>query len=206
MLKRLLMLITFILPTTVSAQQQTIVVVGDSLSAAYGMTQKEGWVNLLAIKMKEATLPYRIVNTSISGETTHGALARFSTIISTHQPTIIIIALGGNDGLRGMPLKAMKQNLASMIQSAQTANSDVLLAGMQLPPNYGRTFTQKFSNSYQQLADEYNIALLPFLLKGMDQDLTLFQSDGIHPLNSAQPMILDNVWPHLMPLLTTAAQ
>ncbi len=181
--------------------------VGDSLSAAYGMAQKEGWVNLLAIKIKQAALPYRIVNTSISGETTHGALARFSAIISAHQPSIVIIALGGNDGLRGMPLKAMKQNLASMIKSAQSANADVLLAGMQLPPNYGRTFTQKFSNSYQQLADEYDIPLLPFLLKGMDQDLTLFQPDGIHPLNSAQPIILDNVWHHLLPLLTaTAAQ
>ncbi len=180
--------------------------VGDSLSAAYGMAQKEGWVNLLAIKMKEAALPYRIVNTSISGETTHGALARFSTMISAHRPTIIIIALGGNDGLRGMPLKAMKQNLASMIKSAQNANADVLLAGMQLPPNYGRTFTQKFSSSYRQLADEYNVALLPFLLKGMDQDLALFQPDGIHPLNSAQPIILDNVWHHLLPLLTTEPQ
>ncbi len=169
------------------------------------MAQKEGWVNLLAIKVMEATLPYRIVNTSISGETTHGALARFSSIISIHQPAIVIIALGGNDGLRGMPLKAMKKNLASMIKSAQSANADVLLAGMQLPPNYGRTFTQKFSSSYHQLADEYNVALLPFLLKGMEQDLTLFQSDGIHPLNSAQPMILDNVWHYLLPLLTIAA-
>jgi len=180
-------------------------VVGDSLSAAYGMAQKEGWVNLIAIKIKDEALPYHIVNTSISGETTHGALARFAAIINAHQPAIIIIALGGNDGLRGMPLKAMKQNLASMIQSAQTVNADVLLAGMQLPPNYGRSFTQKFSSSYQQLADEYDIALLPFLLKGMDQDLTLFQRDGIHPLNSAQPMIRNNVWHYLLPLLTATA-
>ena len=179
--------------------------VGDSLSAAYGMAQKEGWVHLMAIKVKEATLPYRIINTSISGATTHDALARFSAIISVHQPAIIIIALGGNDGLRGMPLKAMKQNLASMIQSAQTANADVLLAGMQLPPNYGRTFTRQFSNSYRQLADEYGVTLLPFLLKGMEQDLALFQPDGIHPLNSAQPMILENVWHHLMPLLMVTA-
>jgi len=180
-------------------------VVGDSLSAAHGMAQKEGWVNLLAVKIKAAALPYRVVNTSASGETTDGALTRFKGIIQAHQPAIVIIALGGNDGLRGLPLKAMKQNLANMIQSAQAANAQVILAGMQLPPNYGRTFTQDFSNSYRQLADEYGVVLLPFLLKGMDQDLSLFQRDGIHPLNSAQPIILENVWPYLLPLLTTAA-
>jgi acyl-CoA thioesterase-1 len=205
MLKRLLIFVTLILPTTAAAQQQAIVVVGDSLSAAHGMAQKEGWVNLLALKIKAAALPYRVVNTSASGETTHGALTRFKGIIEAHQPTIVIIALGGNDGLRGLPVSAMKQNLANMIESAKTANARVLLAGMQLPPNYGRTFTQNFSNSYQQLADEYSITLLPFLLKGMDQDLALFQRDGIHPLNSAQPIILDNVWPYLQPLLTSAA-
>lgn len=179
--------------------------VGDSLSAAHGMAQKEGWVNLLTLKIKAAALPYRVVNTSASGETTDGALTRFKGIIEAHQPSIVIIALGGNDGLRGLPVSAMKQNLANMIESAKTANARVLLAGMQLPPNYGRTYTQNFSNSYQQLADEYGITLLPFLLKGMDQDLTLFQRDGIHPLNSAQPIILDNVWPYLQPLLTSTA-
>jgi len=160
----------------------------------------------MAQRIRTEALPYRIVNSSISGETTHGAHARFAAIINAHQPAIIIIALGGNDGLRGMPLNAMQQNLASMIELAHAANAQVLLAGMQLPPNYGRTFTQKFSSSYVQLADEYNVALLPFLLKGMEQDLTLFQRDGIHPLNSAQPVILDNVWHHLLPLLTTAAK
>ncbi len=195
----------FILPTTASAQQ-TIVVVGDSLSAAYGMAQKEGWVALLAQRLNDAHLPYRVINASISGETTHGALTRFNGILRAHQPNITIIALGGNDGLRGLSLNAMKSNLAAMIEAALAAQSEVVLAGMQLPPNYGRPFLRRFAQSYRTLADEYNITLIPFLLKGMEQDLTLFQRDGIHPLNSAQPLILENVWVYLLPLISTDKQ
>ncbi len=165
------------------------------------MAQKEGWVNLLALRIKAEQIPYRVINVSISGETTHGALTRFKGILTAHQPKIVIIAVGGNDGLRGLSLNAMKKNLAAMIEAAQAVQAQVLLAGMQLPPNYGRTFTQHFANSYQQLANDYNVALLPFLLKGMEQDLSQFQRDGIHPLNTAQPMILENIWEYLLPLI-----
>lgn len=204
MFKRLLLLIS-ILPivilSTAAAAQQTIVVVGDSLSAAYGMTQKEGWVNLLALRLKAEQRPYQVINTSISGETSYGARTRIKEILKAHQPSIVIIAIGANDGLRGLSLKAMKENIALMIEKAQAQQSLVLLAGMQLPPNYGRKFAARFANSYQQLAQQYNVALLPFLLKGMEQDLSQFQRDGIHPLNSAQSSILDNVWSQLQPLL-----
>ena len=176
-------------------------VVGDSLSAAYGMAQKEGWVNLLAERLKAEQRPYRVINTSISGETSHGALARFRGIIREHRPEIVIIAIGANDGLRGLSLNAMKKNIAAMIEAAQASQAEVLLAGMQLPPNYGRRFSQRFAASFQQLADEYNIALLPFLLKGMEKDLSLFQPDRLHPLSSAQPIILNNIWRILLPLL-----
>ncbi len=200
MLKPLLILIALILPTTVAAQQ-TIVVVGDSLSAAYGMAQKEGWVNLLAQRLKAEQRPYRVINTSISGETSHGALTRFRGIIREHRPEIVIIAIGANDGLRGLSLNAMKKNIATMIETAQASQAAVLLAGMQLPPNYGRRFSQRFADSFLQLADEYNIALLPFLLEGMEKDLSLFQPDRLHPLSSAQPIILNNIWRILLPLL-----
>lgn len=165
------------------------------------MVQKEGWVHLLAERIAQQQLPYRVVNASISGETTQGARTRFKAILESHQPTVVIIALGGNDGLRGLALSTMKENLAVMIEQTLESHASVLLAGMQLPPNYGHTFTERFSASYRQLAQQYNVALLPFLLKGMEQDLTQFQRDGIHPLNSAQPIILDNVWLHLKPLL-----
>ena len=200
MLKRLLIIIALILPTTVTAQQ-TIVVMGDSLSAAHGMAQKEGWVNLLALRIMAEKLPYRVINTSISGETSHGALTRFKGMLASHQPEIVIIAIGANDGLRGLSLNAMKKNLATMIEAAQASQSQVLLVGMLLPPNYSRAFSQRFASSYQQLANEYNIALLPFLLKGMEKDLSLFQRDRLHPLNTAQPIILENIWQRLRPLL-----
>jgi len=181
-------------------------VVGDSLSAAHGMVQKEGWVSLLALRLIREQWPYRVINASISGETTHGARTRFKDILATHRPSVVIIALGGNDGLRGLSLNAMQENLATMIEAAQHGRSQVLLVGMQLPPNYGSTFTTRFANSYHQLAQQYNVALLPFLLKGMERDLALFQRDGIHPLNSAQPLILENIWPHLLPLLNKPAK
>jgi len=194
------MLFALIVPVTAVAQQ-TIVVMGDSLSAAHGMAQKEGWVNLLALRIDAEQRPYRVINASISGETTQGALTRFEGILATYQPEIVVIALGGNDGLRGLSLNAMKKNLAAMIKQAQAAQAQVLLAGIQLPPNYGRTFNQRFADTYQQLANEYNVVLLPFLLKGMEADLSQFQRDGIHPLNTAQPIILDNVWQSLLPLI-----
>jgi len=169
------------------------------------MAQKEGWVKLLALRVKAKQLSYRVVNASVSGETSHGARIRIKGIIERHQPAIVIIAIGANDGLRGLSLQAMKKNIAVMIEVAQAQQSQVLLAGMRLPPNYGRRFSNRFANSYRQLAQEYKVTLLPFLLKGMEQDLTQFQRDGLHPLSSAQPLILDNIWSQLQPLLKPSA-
>lgn len=199
------MLFVLTLPATAIAQQ-TIVVVGDSLSAAHGMAQKAGWVNLLTLRITQQQYPFEVINASISGETTQGARTRYREILTAHQPAIVIIALGGNDGLRGLPLKLMKENLSVMIEEAQREQSLVLLAGMQLPPNYGRHFTSRFADSYRQLAQQYDVALIPFLLAGMEHDLTHFQADGIHPRSSAQSLILETVWPHLLPLLEQAQQ
>jgi len=179
----------------------TLLIVGDSLSAAYGMPVDQGWVSLLQQQLAAERYPYTLVNASISGDTTANARARLPETITRHRPAIVILELGGNDGLRGLSLAAMKDNLAAMISAAQQAGADVLLIGVELPPNYGTHFTDKFRGVYRELADEHQVALLPSLVDGVGTRPELMQRDGIHPNVTAQPLIAARVREALLPLL-----
>ena len=173
---------------------QTIVVFGDSLSAGYGIQQNQGWVALLQTRLSQQKLPYKVVNTSISGETTSGGLARFGEVLSTHKPSILILELGANDGLRGLPVTEMRSNLNKMVLQAKAAKTKLILVGMKIPPNYGQKYSRDFSASYAILAKQHKIKLVPFLLEGVAGKPSLIQDDGLHPLAAAQPALLDNVW------------
>jgi acyl-CoA thioesterase-1 len=181
--------------------EKSILVFGDSLSAAYGIAQTRGWVALLAERLKRERPDYSVVNASISGETTAGGAARISKALAQHKPAIVILELGANDGLRGLPLEQMKQNLASMIEQAQKAGTRVLLVGMKLPPNYGPEYTRAFDSAYPELAKRYKTALVPFLLEDFAEKMELFQPDRIHPTEEAQPLMMERVWKALQPLL-----
>lgn len=174
---------------------------GDSLSAEYGIARGSGWVTLLDERLKQEKIAAQVVNTSISGETTSGGNARLPSLLAQHRPDIVVIELGGNDGLRGLPLAATEANLQSMIVAAKKNKARVLLVGMRLPPNYGRDYTEKFFGMYAKLARAHQVALAPFLLEGIADQTQLMQADRIHPQAAAQPVMLDNVWPHLKPLL-----
>jgi len=178
-----------------------ILVMGDSLSAGYKMRISEGWVALLEKRLAAEHLPHRVINASISGETSSGGLNRFPGALRKHQPEIVIIELGANDGLRGLPLSLMRKNLQRMITSAQQNNAQVLLLGMRLPPNYGPRYTQGFAQTFTELARQYKTGLVPFLLKDVATQASLMQRDGLHPTAAAQSRILDTVWPHLLSLL-----
>jgi acyl-CoA thioesterase I len=180
---------------------QTIVIFGDSLSAAYGLQQSEGWVTLLENKLKQQKLDYKVVNASISGETTSGGLGRFKAMLSTHKPNIVIIELGANDGLRGLSVHEMQSNLNSMITQAKDAKAKILLLGMRIPPNYGIQYTQQFSETYASLAQKHGLILVPFFLDGIAGDPSLILDDGLHPKAIAQAKLLENVWPQLIKLL-----
>jgi acyl-CoA thioesterase I len=184
-----------------AASQQSILVFGDSLSAAYGIAQSRGWVALLAERLKRERPDYSVVNASVSGETTAGGAARIARALEQHKPTIVILELGANDGLRGLAVAQMKQNLARMIGEAQKSSARVLLVGMKLPPNYGPDYTRAFEAAFSELAKERNTALVPFLLEDVADDDRLFQPDRIHPTEAAQPLILERVWKALRPLL-----
>ena len=178
-----------------------MLVYGDSLSAAYGMPSQHGWVALLEEQLKREQPDYSVVNASISGETTAGGLARIGKTLEREQPAIVILELGGNDGLRGLPVAQMKKNLSAIIVRSQKAGARVLLVGMHMPPNYGDAYTKAFDKAYAELAKEHQVALLPFLLEGFGDKAELFQPDRIHPTDTAQPMVLNNVWRALAPLL-----
>lgn len=180
---------------------KTLLVLGDSLSAEYGLVRGTGWVSLLEKKIQEDRLALSVINASISGETTSGGRARLPALLDKHRPDLVIIELGGNDGLRGLPVTSAEANLRAMITAAQQANARVLLAGMQIPPNYGKEYTQQFFGMYRKLAQEKNVALVPFLLEGVADRADLFQPDRIHPTAQAQPVILDNIWPVLKNML-----
>ncbi|MGB5443329.1 MAG: arylesterase [Gammaproteobacteria bacterium] len=199
MLNKILLLLLLVSPQAASAH--IILVVGDSLSAAYGIPVEQGWVALLQDCLEREAYPYRIVNASISGDTTANARARLDAALASHEPAVLLLALGGNDGLRGLSLAAMKDNLATMIASAQQAAAKVLLLGVQLPPNYGPRYTQRFQAIYQELAREYDLALLPSLVDGIGTESELMQADGIHPNAAAQPLIRDRIFKALLPLL-----
>ena len=188
------------LPLTASAGG-TILVYGDSLSAAYGFGQDAGWASLLQARLKQKGKNYTVANASISGETTSGGAARIAEALKTHRPKVIIVALGANDGLRGLPLAQMRANLAKIVRASQKAQSRVLLVGMRLPPNYGEAYTRQFAQIYADLAREHKTALAPFLLEGVAERRELFQADNIHPTAEAQSVLLDNVWKALAPLL-----
>lgn len=199
MFNRILLLSLLILPVT--AHARIILVVGDSISAAYGIPVEDGWVSLLQQRLDTTGYPYRVVNASISGDTTANARARLPQALASHQPAVVLLGLGGNDGLRGLSLSAMKSNLADMIASSREAGSKVLLIGVQLPPNYGPRYTERFQSVYHELASEQNLALLPSLVDGIGTEEKFMQPDGIHPNAAAQPLIADLVWKQLAPLL-----
>lgn len=186
------------------AAQARIVVLGDSLSAEYGLVRGSGWVALLEKRLSAEKITASVINASISGDTTSGGRARLGALLKQHRPTVLVIELGGNDALRGLPLKNTQDNLSAMAQAAQKAGAKVLLLGMQVPPNYGRQYAEQFAQLFVSVAQKNKTALVPFLLKGVAdrQDATAwFQADGIHPLAKAHPQMLDNVWPALRPLL-----
>lgn len=181
-----------------AAPSPTILVMGDSLSAAYGIERDKGWVTLLAERLKDDA---QVINASISGETTSGGLQRFAELLRQRQPDIVLLELGGNDGLRGLSPNQMQANLASMIEQSQDADAQVLLLGIDIPPNYGQAYRDAFTGVFYSLAEEYDVSLVPFLLEDIALKDALMQSDGIHPTADAQPIILQNVWPELEPLL-----
>ncbi len=178
-----------------------LLVFGDSLSSAYGISQKEGWVTLLQERLSRNGMDYTVVNQSIPGETTSGGATRIKATLAQTKPAVTIIALGGNDGLRGLPVGQMRDNLAQMVRAAQGAGSKVLLVGMKMPPNYGAAYTREFETAFADLAKQRRVALVPYMLDGMDARRELFQPDNIHPVAQAQPMVLDTVWKRLRPLL-----
>ncbi len=184
----------------------TLLVFGDSLSAAYGIAEEEGWVNLLRQKIKKANLAVTVINASVSGETSTGGLARLPAILAAHSPEIVILELGGNDGLRGLPIALLKENLQRMIDLIKANGADVVLTGIQIPPNYGPRYTEPFFQIYGELAESNNIALVPFLIDGIPQQPELMQNDGIHPRAEAQSIIVNNVWGVLEPALRAIAE
>ena len=181
--------------------QRTIVVLGDSLSAGYGIKVEQGWVRLLEQRLASEGYGYRVVNASVSGETTQGGLARLPRALETHKPAIVIVELGGNDGLRGLQLAASRDNLAKIIEKARSAKAQVLLVGMMIPPNYGPRYGEDFRKMFSDLAGKYSLAFVPFLLDQIALNPELMQADGIHPNSAGQPQILKNLWPELKPLL-----
>jgi acyl-CoA thioesterase-1 len=187
-----------------AAAAQKILVFGDSLSAAYGLAQSRGWVALLEERLKRERLDYSVVNASISGETTSGGRARVRKALAEHRPEVVIIELGGNDGLRGLPVAQLKENLAAMVDASRAAGARVLLVGMRMPPNYGPDYTRAFDRAFAEVARRRGAALVPFILQGVAEREELFQADRIHPNETAQPMLLDNVWAVLGPMLRHA--
>ena len=179
---------------------RTILVVGDSLSAEYGLARGTGWVALLDERLRRENLPATVINASVSGDTTSGGRSRLPALLAKHKPTHVIVELGGNDALRGLPLSLTRENLGSMLHAARAAGAKTLLLGMQMPPNYGRTYTKEFEELFVTVARREGAGLVPFLLAGVvdsPQAETLFQPDRIHPSAAAHPIILDNVWPQL---------
>ncbi len=189
-------------PPSAWASGRTILVFGDSLSAAHGLRPEQGWVALLAKRLQSQGYRYRIVNASVSGETTTGGLQRLPHALHAYHPAILILELGANDGLRGLPLALAAHNLASMVRLARAAHARVLLLGIEIPPNYGPRYTRQFAALYPRLARQFHVPLVPFLLAHVALDPRLMQADGLHPNARGEPRVLDTVWPYLRRLLT----
>lgn len=183
------------------AEPPVLLILGDSLSAGYGMDREQSWVSLLDTRLKEGGYSYRIFNSSISGDTSQGGLARLPRLLERYQPKIVIIELGANDGLRGIDPVVTRDNLTRMIEQSQAAGARVLLAGIKLPPNYGSAYLQKFESIYSDLAREFDTLLVPFFMDGVALQPDLLQADNIHPNEKGQPVLLDNVWKVLQPAL-----
>jgi acyl-CoA thioesterase-1 len=184
-----------------NAVAASILVFGDSLSAAYGIAQSRGWVTLLAARLKRERPDYSVVNASISGETSAGGRTRLPRALTQHKPAIVILELGANDGLRGLPVAEMKKNLTAMVAAARQAGARVLVVGMRMPPNYGLAYTRAFDAVFGEVARAEKVALVPFLFEGFAENSDLFQADRLHPVEAAQPLMLENVWKGLRPLL-----
>lgn len=180
---------------------KTLLVVGDSLSAEYGIARGSGWVALLERKLQAKKVAASVVNASVSGETTSGGRSRMPTLLARHKPDIVVIELGANDGLRGLPVAAADANLRAMVVAAKQAGAAVLLVGMRIPPNYGRDYADKFAAMFGKISRDEKVALAPFMLDGVADKSDMFQPDRLHPLATAHPVILDNIWPALAPLL-----
>lgn len=200
-MKAYISLVFVLLFSSAAAEEATVLVLGDSLSSAFGIEEKQGWVSLLQTRLNQEKLTYKVINASISGETTAGGVSRLPKLLKLHQPGVVVLALGANDGLRGLSLNTMRSNLSRMIEEAKSHNAAVLLVGMQLPPNYGPAYIRLFQDTYITLAKEHEIPHVPFLLEGIGENKELFQQDGLHPTAKAQTRILDNVWPEFKKLL-----
>lgn len=186
--------------------QHTLLVLGDSISAAYGMDLEQGWVTLMDRRLAAERSGWQVVNASISGDTTDGGLRRLPQLLESHQPAMVLIELGGNDGLRGFPIQRMRDNLSAMVQQAQARGAQVALLSMAIPPNFGKRYTDLFTASFEHVAESTGATLVPFILDGIATDSQLMQADGIHPTAAAQPMIVDNVYPWLEPLIEDISQ
>ncbi|GAB1263518.1 multifunctional acyl-CoA thioesterase I/protease I/lysophospholipase L1 [Aurantivibrio infirmus] len=195
-------LFTIVIITTISfpSHAKTILIIGDSISAGYGIEIKDGWVALLDEKLNQQG-EFTVVNASVSGDTTGMGLARTESLLSQHKPDIVLIELGGNDGLRGFPIKVIKNNLEKITRLSLAAEAKVLLVGIQIPPNYGSRYTEEFFNTFQLISESLSVPLVPFILDDVAIKPELMQSDGIHPKAEAQSMLVDNIWPYLEPLL-----
>ena len=192
-------------PVYARDDKPVILVFGDSLSAGFGVSLQDAWTTLLQNKLNELDYGYKVVNASISGDTTSGGLRRLPRALKVHQPEIVILELGGNDGLRATPVPVIRDNLTQMILQSQDIGAKVVLAGMQMPPNYGEAYTEEFARIYFEVADEYGVGLIPFFLKNVALNPMMMQPDGIHPTAEAQPLLLDNTWDALEPLLEKPA-
>jgi acyl-CoA thioesterase-1 len=203
---QLALMLVFVGTAAAEQPQRTIIVLGDSLSAGYGVKIQEGWVSLLAKRLASEGYGYRVVNASVSGETTQGGLARLPRALETHKPAIVIVELGGNDGLRGLPLAASRENLRKTVELSQAAKAKVVLVGMVIPPNYGQRYGQEFRDMFSTLAKTQSLAFVPFFLDQVALNPELMQDDGIHPNAKGQPQMLENLWPKLKPLLVAAGK
>jgi len=188
-------------PAGTAAAPPTILVLGDSLSSAYGMDDRQGWVNLLRDKLDDKGYPHEVVNASVSGDTTRDALSRLDATLQRHQPDIVIVELGGNDGLRALSIDAIRANLSRILDIVRESGAKIILAGIRMPPNYGPIYTEAFERLYPELAEQFNAVLIPFFMEDVASEPRLMQDDGVHPNAEAQPVLLDNVWSVLEPVL-----
>jgi acyl-CoA thioesterase I len=201
----MIVLLGLIAPTTASARQ-VILVLGDSISSAYGIDKEQGWVALLQQRLDSQYPGWQVINASVSGDTTRTGLKRLAPALDAHRPAILIVELGGNDGLRGLPFSEIRESLSGIVETARQSDVQVLLAGIRLPPNYGEAYNSIFTGIYSEVAGKYDISLVPQLMYQVAEKSELMQEDGIHPTAEAQPQLLDNIWVELEPMLESVSQ